>query len=62
MAECMMRRWEKRQVLLCEREFGYSVTRWLDYLFNIWPFSKMRICPITLKIRQSKLKILPKTK
>ena len=23
-----------------------SVTRWTDYLFNIWPFTKMKICPI----------------
>ena len=26
---------------------GSSVTRWLDYLFNIWPFTKMKICPIS---------------
>ena len=23
-----------------------SVTRWLNYLFNIWPFRTMKMCPI----------------
>ena len=23
-----------------------SVTRWLDYLFNIWPFTTMNVCLI----------------
>ena len=22
-----------------------SVTRWLDYLFNIWPFRTIKVCP-----------------
>ena len=26
-----------------------SVTWWLDYLFNIWPFTTMRMCPKYLK-------------
>ena len=33
-----------------EREFTlptYSVTRLLDYLFSIWPFTTMKICPKT---------------
>ena len=39
-----------------------SVTRWLDHLFNIWPFSTMRICPILFLSWQSELTILPNTK
>ena len=45
-----------------------SVTRWLDYLFNIWPFAAMKIFPMAemnpqncqtlLEFRQS-VKILP---
>ena len=27
-----------------------SVTWWLDYLFNIWPFTTMRMCPKYIKI------------
>ena len=23
-----------------------SVTRWIDYLFNLWLFTSMKICPI----------------
>ena len=34
-----------------------SVIRWLDCLFNIWPFSTMIICSIGFKICQSKLKM-----
>ena len=30
-----------------------SVTGWLDYLFNIWPFGTMKRCPIALKSCQS---------
>ena len=29
-----------------EHYLGSSVTRWLKYLFNIWPFRTTRICPI----------------
>ena len=31
------------------KEWVISVTRWLDYLFKIWPFTTMKICPITSK-------------
>ena len=31
-------------------------------MFNIWPFSTWRICPIEFKICQSKLKLLPNNK
>ena len=31
---------------------GISVTRWLDYLFHIWPFTKMKCCPIPFKFCQ----------
>ena len=27
-----------------------SVTRWLGYLFNIWPFTTVKICPISTKL------------
>ena len=27
-----------------------SVTRWLEYFFNIWPFTTMNICPIPWKM------------
>ena len=39
-----------------------SVTRWLDYFFNIWLFTTLKICPIALQICQNKLIILPNTK
>ena len=26
-----------------------SVTRWRDYLLNIWPFTTMTICPVAFK-------------
>ena len=39
-----------------------SVTRWLDYLFNIWPFRTMKICPNNNNICQSRLTILPRSK
>ena len=41
--------------------FESSVTRWLDCLFNLLPFSKMKICPMELKIWQRRLKSLPNT-
>ena len=39
-----------------------SVTRRPDCVFNIWPFSAMKICPKAYKLYQSELKTLPKTK
>ena len=30
-----------------------SVTRWLDYLFNIWPFTRMKIGPIANNLAQN---------
>ena len=50
--------------LLQLRTLGFvtSVTRWLDCLFNIWPFSTLIICPILFRICQIELKILPNTK
>ena len=36
-----------------------SVTRWLDYFFNIGLFTAMSICPTAYKIGQSSFKILP---
>ena len=32
------------------KEDPSSVTRWLDYLFNIWSFTTMKISPIAFKI------------
>ena len=29
----------KRHIVMCD----ITVTRWLDYLFNIWPFTSMKI-------------------
>ena len=43
-------------------ECNYSVTWWIDYLFNFWPFTAMKIWPIAFKIKQSNLIILPYTK
>ena len=37
-----------------------SVTRWLKYLFNIWPFTSMYICSKVKKFK-SRLQILPNT-
>ena len=39
--------------------FAASVIRWVDYLFNSWPLSKMLIFPIAWNICQSMFKILP---
>ena len=39
-----------------------SVTRWPNCVFNIWPFSLLKMCPIAYKLDQSKLKLLHKTK
>ena len=36
-----------------------SVTRWLDFLYKIWPFVTKKICPVAYKIGQSRLKIVP---
>ena len=33
-----------------------SVTKWQDYLLNIWPSAKIKFCPIVLKFCQSGLK------
>ena len=35
---------------------GTSVTRRLDYFFEMWPLAAMKISPIVLEICQSKLK------
>ena len=40
---------------------AFSVTRWLHYLFNIWPSTTMMICPITFRY-QSRFKILSNKK
>ena len=39
-----------------------SVTRWLVYCFNIWPFATLNICPKPYKICQSKFNKLPNSK
>ena len=43
----------KIQFLRMERT---SVTRRQDYLFNFWPFTTMKICPIVQKIAKVGLK------
>ena len=39
-------------VIICWEPFqaSNSVTRWLDYIFNAWPFTPMKICPTARKI------------
>ena len=38
---------KKERILVLEKiEDGRSVTRWLDYFSNIWPFTTMMFCPI----------------
>ena len=37
--------------------FSISVTRWLNYLFNIWPFTAMKVCTISKKICQNIFKV-----
>ena len=39
-----------------------SVTRRPDCVFNIWPFSTIKICPKAYKLYQNELKTFPKTK
>ena len=38
-----------------------QVVRMLVYLFHIWSFTTMKICPIAWKFCKSRLKILPNT-
>ena len=39
-----------------------SVTRWLDYLLNIWPFTIIKNCPKAQHISQSRFNILTHNK
>ena len=39
-----------------------SVTRWLYYCFNIWPFRKRKFCPKVYNICQRRFTILPNAK
>ena len=41
---------------------GISVTRWLDYLFQIGLLRSMKICPIAKQLCQYTLNFLPNTK
>ena len=43
-------------------QYRGSVTRWLVYFFNFWPFATMKISPIMSQICQSRLIILPNKK
>ena len=38
--------------------FKYSVTRWLDIFFNIWPFARTKNCHNSIKIGQIRSKSL----
>ena len=40
------------------RHHQFSVTRWLDCFFNIWPFATIKICPIAQIVGPIKFKIL----
>ena len=47
--------------LFSSRKFRYitfSVTRWLNCLYNIWPFSKIEICPKASNFSQGRFKTL----
>ena len=39
----------------------FNVTRWLDYMLNIWPFTAINVCPITYIICQKMFNMLPNT-
>ena len=41
---------------------GACVTRWIDCIFKIWPFSTKKICLLSLKLCQSRFKIMPNIK
>ena len=41
---------------------GACVTRWIDCIFKIWPFSINKICLLSLKLCQSRFKIMPNIK
>ena len=43
----------------CLSHSCYSVTRWLDYLFNIWSFTTIFVSPKALKNYQIMMKNLP---
>ena len=43
------------------KKFVGSVTRWLDHLFNIWPFTTMKVAPMEYIICKNRLRILPNT-
>ena len=38
------------------------MTRWLDFLFNIWPSTTVKNCPKALKICQRRFTNFPNTK
>ena len=44
---------------LCTLVVAFSLTRWLDYFFNIWQLLAMKICPKALKTCQIRFRILP---
>ena len=38
--------------------YYFSVTRWLDHLFNIWQFTTTKICPLKIaKVGQKSIHI-----
>ena len=43
--------------IICDKD---SVTKWLDYLFNIWHFRPMKVRQKLLKIAQSIIKLFVK--
>ena len=51
-----------RDLCLCSYLTLHDVTGLLDYLFDIWPFPTMKICPIAKdNTKVARFKINPKT-
>ena len=40
----------------------YSVSKWLDYLFNVWPFKTSKFPPTEIEICQNRFNIWQNTK
>ena len=39
-----------------------SVTRWINYFFNIWSFRRLKICPMAWNICHGRFQMFPSTK
>ena len=48
--------------ILARRAAPRSVTRWINYFFNIWSFRRLKICPMAWNICHGRFQMFPSTK